>query len=378
MLGLQLQVTKGYAAPQAQQAYARARELNNRALNWASDFPVLWGLWLYHKVRSHLAQAEEMAEELLSLARRVNDPALALQAHQALGMTAFCQGRQSVALWNVEQVAALYDPVRHREHSSVFGQDPGVICKAYGAVVLWLLGFPDSAVQQSEAAIQLSRDRSPTSQAVALHFAAMVHQLRRDATRTLDCANRAAMIAAEHRLSFWLASAAVLSGWALAKDGAPGEGLARLRQGLNDWRATGSVTYETYYLGLLADVLAEQGERDAAAHALDEALRLAAQTGEGFVLSELHRQQGELLLLQGEPAADKTSQLAEAAFHRALDIAREQESKCLILRTAISLARHNPRSELFAETDQLLRHVFESFTEGLDCPDLRDAKALLA
>ncbi len=293
MLGLQLQVTKGYAAPQAQQAYARARELNSRALNWASDFPVLWGLWLYHKVSSHLAQAEEMAEELLTLARRVNDPALALQAHQALGMTAFCQGRQSVALWNVEQVAALYDPERHREHSSVFGQDPGVICKAYGAVVLWLLGFPDSAVQQSEAAIQLSRDRSPTSQAVALHFAAMVHQLRRDATRTLDCANRAATIAAEHRLSFWLASAAVLSGWALAKSGAPGEGLARLRQGLNDWRATGSVTYETYYLGLLADVLAEQGERDAAAHALDEALRLAAQTGEGFVLSELHRQQGE-------------------------------------------------------------------------------------
>ena len=221
MLGLQLQVTKGYAAPQAQQAYARARELNNRALNWASDFPVLWGLWLYHKVRSHLGQAEEMAEELLALARHVNDPALALQAHQALGMTAFCQGRQSVALWNVEQVAALYDPERHREHSSVFGQDPGVICKAYGAVVLWLLGFPDSAVQQSEAAIQLSRDRSPTSQAVALHFAGMVHQLRRDVTRTLECANRAAAIAAEHRLSFWLASAAVLGGWALAKSGIP-------------------------------------------------------------------------------------------------------------------------------------------------------------
>src|SRR5262249_14243846 len=60
-LGLQLQVTDGYAAAEARKAYGRARELAPEA---AAPFPVLWGLWLYHKVRSELATAQTIADEL--------------------------------------------------------------------------------------------------------------------------------------------------------------------------------------------------------------------------------------------------------------------------------------------------------------------------
>jgi serine/threonine protein kinase/predicted ATPase len=376
-LALQFQVTKGYAAPEAYQAYLRARELCAPVSGTKIEFPVLWGLWLYHKVRSNLAPAHDMAQDLLALARRCGDPNLALQAHQALGITAFCRGRQAAALWNVEQVAALYDPERHRAHSSVFGQDPGVICKSYGAVVLWLLGFPDSAEQQSETAIAMSRDRSPTSQAVALHFAAMVHQLRQDAQRTLECAQQAGAIAVEHRLSFWLAGAAILGGWALAKRGAAAEGLARLCQGLADWRATGSITYETYYLGLLGEVLAAQGYRAEAMSVLDDALKLAAKTGEGLYLPELHRLRGELLFeLHGATDAESNKQ-AEAAIYRALDIAREQETKSLALRSAISLARRGARLGQSDDSRQLLRHVYDSFAQGFESADRREARALL-
>jgi predicted ATPase/tRNA A-37 threonylcarbamoyl transferase component Bud32 len=374
-LGLQHQVTKGYAAPEAFQAYSRARELSRPISGTKTEFPVLWGLWLYHKVRSNLAPAHDMAQDLLTLARRCGDPNLALQAHQALGITAFCRGRQAAALWNVEQVAALYDPERHRAHSSLFGQDPGVICKSYGAVVLWLLGFPDSAVQQSEAAIVMSRDRSPTSQALALHFAAMVYQLRRDPKRTLRFSEKAGAIAVEHRLSFWLAGASILRGWALAKCGAAVEGLAQLRQGLAGWCATGAVTYETYYLGLLAEVLAEQGHRDEAMQVLEDSLKLAAKTGEGLYLPELHRLHGELLL--DRIGKLPQSKQAEAAFDRALDIAREQETKSLALRAAMSLARCHPRLEDFDDCRRLLRHVYDSFTQGFDSPDHRNARVLL-
>ncbi len=267
-LGLQLQVTEGYAAPEAEQAYRRARDLSPGS---TTPFPVLWGLWLYHKVRSELGKAQEMADELLALARRLNEPDLALQAHQALGMTAFCRGDPAASLAHTEQVAALYDADHHRTHAFVFGHDPGVICKAYGAVVLWLLGYPDAAERQSAEAIDMSRDLSPTSQAVALHFAAMVHQLRRDASRTRQSAEACAAIGNEHGLSFWRASGAVLSGWALAVGGQAEEGLARLRRGMSDWRATGSITYETYYLGLLAEVLADQQQVDESLALFDQA-----------------------------------------------------------------------------------------------------------
>src|SRR5262249_51490205 len=137
MLGLQLQVTEGFAAPAARQAYSRARVLCQPSPDALPLFPVLWGLWLVSKVRSELARARVLAEELRALAQQLGDPALTLQAQQALAVTSLCRGEPSATLRHMEQAAALYDPARHRTHSSLFGQDPGVACKAIGAVALW-------------------------------------------------------------------------------------------------------------------------------------------------------------------------------------------------------------------------------------------------
>lgn len=371
MLGLQLQVTDGYAASAARQAYTRARQLCAQVPDSALLFPVLWGLWLFHKVRSELRRAQEMAEELLTLARRLNQPDLVLQAHQALGITAFCRGEPTASVQHVEQAAALYDPHRHRTHAFLFGQDPGVICKGYGAVVLWLLGHPDAAVRQSEAAIGMSRELSPTSQAVALHFAAMLHQLRRDHARARECSEGSRTIAAEHGFSFWLAGGDVLSGWALAAAGAAEEGLDRLQRGLRDWMATDSVTYQTYYLGLLAEVLGGQGKLRESARVLEEALALARQTGEGLYEPELHRLRGELLLRRGE------ERRAEEDFQQALEIARRQEAKSLGLRAAMSLVRLGQRRGTPEQARALLAETYGWFTEGLQTPDLYEARQLL-
>ena len=51
-----------------------------------------WGLWWFYKVRGELQTARELGEQLLSLAQRAQDPALLLQAHQALGQTVILAG----------------------------------------------------------------------------------------------------------------------------------------------------------------------------------------------------------------------------------------------------------------------------------------------
>src|SRR5262249_30823035 len=163
--------------------------------------------------------------------------ALALQAHQALGMTAFCRGQPATAVLHVEQATALYDPGRHGANAFLFGQDPAIICKAYGAVALWLLGYPDQAKRQSAAAIAASRSLSPNSQAVALHFGAVLYQLLGDGRQTRAYAAASSAIAAEHGFSFWLAGAGVLAGWGLAASGEIDEGVRQLRKGLLDWSA---------------------------------------------------------------------------------------------------------------------------------------------
>jgi predicted ATPase len=372
-LGLQLQVTEGFAAPAAGQAYTRARVLCQRAPGSPPLFPVLWGLWLSSKVRSELARALQLAEELQALAQQHGDPALALQAHQALAMTSFCRGEPAVTLRHMEQATALYDLERHRTNSTVFGQDPGVACKAFGAVALWLLGYPDEARRQSEAALELShRLEQPSSQTLALHFAAMLHQLRGDVPRAGACADACGVFAAEHGFSFWMAGGAVMSGWALAAGGVADEGVARLRRGLRDWQATSSLTYRTYYLGLLAEVLAGQGQVAEAGRVLEEALALARRTGEGLYEAELLRLRGELLLRgPGEPAA------AEAHFRQALEVARQQGAKSLELRAAISLARPGRPLGAPGEARARLAETYGWFTEGLQTPDLQEARGLL-
>jgi predicted ATPase len=87
----------------------------------------------------------------------------------------------------------------------------------------------------------------------------------------------------------------------------------------------------------------------------------------------LQRLKGELLL---RPAASDVQQ-AEICLHQALAIARRQQAKSLELRAAMSLSRLWQQQDKRAEAQQLLAEIYGWFTEGLDTPDLQEAKALL-
>jgi predicted ATPase len=68
---------------------------------------------------------------------------------------------------------------------------------------------------------------------------------------------------------------------------------------------------------------------------------------------------------------------AEACFHHALDIARNQQAKSFELRAATSLARLWQQQGKRQEAHDLLAPVYNWFTEGFTTADLQDAKALL-
>jgi predicted ATPase len=79
------------------------------------------------------------------------------------------------------------------------------------------------------------------------------------------------------------------------------------------------------------------------------------------------------LLLLAQNKVDES----QAAFERALHVARAQQARSLELRAAVSLARLWGETAKRAEAHQLLAPVFGWFTEGFDTPDLKEAKALL-
>jgi predicted ATPase len=88
----------------------------------------------------------------------------------------------------------------------------------------------------------------------------------------------------------------------------------------------------------------------------------------------LLRVKGELLLLQGAPAA---AAAAEDHFRQALGWARQQGALSWELRTATSLARLLRDQSRAADALALLQPVYDRFTEGFDTADLMAAKALL-
>ena len=91
-------------------------------------------------------------------------------------------------------------------------------------------------------------------------------------------------------------------------------------------------------------------------------------------MAELHRLRGEWLL----QAAPSDENRAEAAFHQALAVAREQQARSLELRAATSLARLWQQQGRREQARDVLAPVYGWFTEGFDTPDLQDARVLLA
>ena len=371
-LGASLTAIEGYGAPEVQRAYTRAQALCQEVGDTSQLLPVLFGLWRFYVQHGQLQTARALGEQCLTLAQRMRDPVYLLRGHNTLGVTLFYLGELSHAWTHLEQGESLSNPQQLR--SPPFVLDPKAACRAYAALVLWCLGYPDQALRKSQEALSLAQGLAhPHSLAFILVIDAWLHQLRREAHVVLERAEAAVTLSTEQGFALWAAVGTFWQGWILAEGGQEGEGIAHMRQGFDAWRATGADVWQPHMLALLAEVQGKVGRAEAGLHTLAEALTLVNTTGERFYEAEMYRLQGELLLLQAIPEA----QQVEACFHQALAIARHQAAKSLELRAAMSLSRLWQRQGKLAEACQLLAEVYGWFTEGFDTADLQEAKMLL-
>ena len=373
-LGAALVMAKGQGAPEVEHAYSQAHALCQQVGETPQLAPVLLGLYRFYVGRLQLHTAREIGETLLRLAQRAEDPALAVIAHNALGMTWLCFGALPAARLHLEEVIARSTPDQRRALVFRMGSDPGVSCRAHAAVTLWLLGYPEQALARLHEALALAHELPhPHSLALARCWAAYVYQFRWDVPAVHEQAEAAVALAIEQGFPFWAAAGTILRGWALAMQGQGEEGLSQVRQGIAAYRATEAPLLVAYYCTLLADVSAHLGHPEDGLQALAEAHTLMEQQEERYWEAEVCRLRGVLLLRQ--PGASPAA--AEAWVQRALDVARRQEAKSLELRAAMSLARLWQQQGKRLEARDLLAPVYGWFTEGFDTADLQEAKALL-
>jgi predicted ATPase len=374
-LSVTLTATKGWGATEVETAWLRARTLCEQVGETSQLFRILAGLWRLNLVHARLRNAREMGEELLRLAVSLKDPALQVEAHHAVAYPLNHIGDHAAAHEHTKLGLALYDPRHFRANSLLLTQDPGVECHLQSARALWVLGYPDQSMKATEESFALARMLGQPNNLVWAHVAAgVMYQLLREVSRSLEEWNEAIRLSAEHGLAQLLVWAKPWHGWTQAKLGRRAEGIAEIREGLATLQAMGTEITRPQCSALLAESVAEDGRVEEGLAIIAETLAMVERTGAGYYEAELHRLNGELLLMQGDGTRQRE---AEASFQRALELAHRRSAKSFELRAATSLCRLLKRQSRDGEARRRLEETYGWFTEGFDTADLRDARELL-
>lgn len=373
-IGSALVAAHGFAAPETEQAYVRARELCQKLNDRERLFPVLYGLCLFHLYSADLDAAQAASGQLLKLSEAINEPGPLFFAQRAAGVSSYPAGDFTAARGHLEEALSLYDPKKHRTPAFVYAFDPQVVCLDYLARTLLPLGLLDQAIERNEEAVaEARRIGHRNSLALPLFFGATLRQQCGDTRRVRTMADELAKLAEEEGFRFWLAGGNILQGWVVANEGDLQAGMKTMQDGIGEWQKTGANFMMPYFLALLADLHIRYGEPAKALSILDEAEKRIEGSKERWFEAEVHRTIGETLLTPDL----RDERRAEACFERALLVARAQGARLWELRTVMSLGplrSEQGRPDSFLD---LLESVYSEFTEGHGTADLRRAKDAL-
>jgi class 3 adenylate cyclase/predicted ATPase len=367
VLGASLIADRGFAHPEVEAPYERARVLCE-AIGDAGRLGIAQlGLSNFHYNRGDVERGRALAAEVLVVAEAQGSAEFLATAHQTVAEPEYFQGKFASSLTHCERAFALYDPARRSEFLPT-GSHIGVPALGYAAWNLWNLGWPDRALARAEEAVALGRRLNhPFSLVRGLFFETNIHRFRRDSARQRERAAEVVAISEMQEFRLFLGLGRFYAATRVEGDVA---GLPESLKALTLIRETGYRSPGN--LVLFAETQQAAGQAAEARATVAAALALSAELAQPFFDVDLLRLDGDLVLATGGAPEE-----AAARYQQALDIARAQEAKSLELRAATSLARLWRDQGKRAEARDLLAPLYGWFTEGFDTGDLKDATALL-
>ncbi|MBC8085865.1 MAG: AAA family ATPase [Phycisphaerae bacterium] len=266
--------TRGYAAPETIDAYARANQICERMGDAKELFWVIVGLWVSTYVSGNLRKAFELAERLMRISQN-EQRELRMEALYCMGASHRFLGNLGPARDHLHAVLALDYPNRI-QHSRVYtALDIVTTSASLASECAWLLGDVAEAIRLRDFALSESaRINHPFSVAVAEIGACWLGAADGDrnvvlhhGTRTLELSERYGLFVAP--------VAAAYLGWARNDPGAIASSLQMFLMG-------GSKLGTTQFFSLLAEAHWRTGNGAAALEALDDADRMMVENGEEY------------------------------------------------------------------------------------------------
>ena len=337
---------------------------------------ILFCLCAATTLTAQLKQALDLAQQIIAVAERQDDPTYQLLGHRMLGTIQLYAGRNREALESLERSKRYRDARRHRALSYRFGWDPGLAVLCFEILARLSLGHLDSAAQISAEVRAELRGHSHATTVATARFCATLWPMmvlgdlealeRESAALAADCAEKTVE---QIRLLANLHQA-----YARAMRDPVEKNIASHRAALLAVRKAGGIIGYTLHISNLAEALLMAGDLAGAEAALRDGFVFVEQSGERYWLADLHRLDGQLALRRPEPEPRR----AEACFVKAIEIARSQEARLLELRAAVDLARLWRDTGTDGEPRALLEPILAAIEGGETARDVRNARALLA
>ncbi|MEM7067448.1 MAG: adenylate/guanylate cyclase domain-containing protein [Pseudomonadota bacterium] len=365
----------GPASNETYQTYSTVVELSENYGEPEQQFKALWGLWFHYFMLGAVPKMHELANQLIPLAREVEDEALELEGHHcewaALSLLGDCNG----ALSSTEKGIKTYDEEKH--HWMTFhygGHDPGLCAQSLRAVNLCVVGQPDRAKNTADKAIkQALRLNHGYSILETLFCALIVMMLRSEFDRIRSHATQLIELADAKRLPSEIrALANGFIGWSEIEAGSKEEGLALMADSISGWQEFwGAWCFPLDATFALA--LAQNGNPDAALKIVDSASEIGGNTGGHWWDAEFHRVRGNILLSTN--ISDEGA--IQASFQNAIKAAQDRNALLFEMRAATDLAELNFKNGDQCAAHGLLAPLLDKISEGRDLPDfIRAAKVL--
>jgi class 3 adenylate cyclase/predicted ATPase len=373
LMGVASTMLYGWSAPQVGEIYRRAYSGWDAAGAGAETFPTAIGLLSYSIVRGDFADAGRMAVDALRIAEAVQDKEWIMAVEHEIGALRLYQGEIAEGLKHLERCWALYDHDNHWRHMQFTGKNQGLFCLYHLGLALGTQGQATRARELTALGIRIT----PTTPNAFTHtITRMAHPALltslHDADGVLEHIDTALAIAAEQGFPHMIAQGLCMKGWALSIKGLVADGLPAMIQGVGMWRGMGAGMRLPLYLGLLAEGHLIAGNVAAGLEAADDALRVAARTGEVLQVPDALRIKAELMVLGGAPAAE-----SEDMFRDAIRSAGEMDARIYAWRAEARLGQLLLSTGRGAEGTAMVQNAVRQF-EAAGMPwDAADARVPL-
>jgi class 3 adenylate cyclase/predicted ATPase len=378
-------ITKGWGAVEVEQCSKRAQALSKTLGDGPSLYAATWGLCFNYFLRGQMNLSLDMGEKVLQMAYATDNPVLHVGAHHAIGYSYHYRGDFTKSREHAEKGINMFDLEQERAIVGLFQLSSTVALHEFCGSSLWMLGYPEKGLKHIGQAIALAQTlEHPPSLAFAYGIGCFAYHSARDFEWVENASAETLTLAEKEVFQLWDTIALIYHGWAIAMKGRIEEGIEEMEKGLEKFRPTGTRICLPDMMTMLGEALWKAGRIEEALAALDEGIREANEPNrnEHFMEPELYRLKAEILKqcaeIEDQPEnAAKLFKDAEDSFQDALDLTRNQKARMLELRAAIGLGRLWQRQEKQQEAIQILEKLYNSFTEGFDTEDLREAHILI-